>query len=189
MGRATETDDVTVCVSPEFSEQETKTQSISKNVFVCMMEPKHIAGVHVIEQLCFPTPWTECMLENELNNPLSRYLVLLDRENPETVIAYSGYWKIFDEGHITNVAVHPNWRGQKAGTYLMLQMMQLAKAENIQDMTLEVRCSNLIAQNLYKNLGFIAEGKRSKYYEDTGEDALIMWYRANRKEKFHAADS
>jgi ribosomal-protein-alanine N-acetyltransferase len=99
------------------------------------------------------------------------------------VIAYVGYWKIFDEGHITNVAVHPDWRGRKAATYLMQQMMQFAASEGLKDMTLEVRRSNMAAQGLYTKLGFKIEGERPNYYEDNGEDALIMWYRVKKEEE------
>ena len=157
--------------------------AIADAVFICMMEPKHIAGVCVVETLSFAVPWTERMFHDELRNPLSRYVVLLDRQNPGTVIAYAGYWKILDEGHITNVAVHPDWRGRKAAAYLMQQMMQLAATEGLTSMTLEVRRSNLAAQGLYTKLGFAVEGVRPNYYEDNGEDALIMWYRAKKQEE------
>ncbi|MFR6291825.1 MAG: ribosomal protein S18-alanine N-acetyltransferase [Peptococcaceae bacterium] len=159
-------------------QQNLQSSDIAKRVFVCPMELKHIAQVCLLEQLCFSSPWTERMFTEELEkNPLCRYLVLLDRQNPAEVVAYAGYWKVFDEGHITNVAVHPQWQGQKAGTYLMEQMMCFAKAEGVRSMTLEVRQSNQIARRLYEKLGFRAEGIRKKYYEDNQEDAVIMWYR------------
>lgn len=160
------------------TEEPVSTSAIAELVFVCPMEVRHIPQVCEIEEICFASPWNERMFTEELEkNPLSRYVVLLDREQPGRVIAYAGYWKIFDEGHITNVAVRPEWRGKKAGTYLMNQLMQLAAAEGIGAMTLEVRKSNDVAQALYRKLGFREEGVRKKYYEDNGEDALIMWYR------------
>ncbi len=163
--------------------------AIAEEVFVCLMEPKHIAGVCEVENKSFAVPWTERMFYDELNNPLARYVVLLEKQNPGNVIAYVGYWKIFDEGHITNVAVHPEWRGKKAATYLMRQMMQLAASEGLKDMTLEVRRSNLAAQGLYTKLGFAVEGIRPNYYEDNGEDALIMWYRVKSKEEADKYDN
>ncbi len=155
--------------------------NIAEEVFVCLMEPKHLAGVCEVENHSFAVPWTEKMFNDELINPLARYVVLLDKKNPGNVIAYAGYWKIFDEGHITNVAVHPDWRGRKAATYLMQQMMQLAASEGMKAMTLEVRRSNMAAQGLYTKLGFAVEGVRPKYYEDNNEDALIMWYRVKEQ--------
>ena len=163
--------------------------AIAEEVFVCLMEPKHIAGVCEVENKSFAVPWTERMFYDELKNPLARYVVLLDKQNPGNEIAYVGYWKIFDEGHITNVAVHPEWRGKKAATYLMRQMMQLAASEGMKDMTLEVRRSNLAAQGLYTKLGFAVEGVRPNYYEDNGEDALIMWYRVKSKEEADKYDN
>ena len=163
--------------------------SIADEVFVCLMEPKHIAGVCEVENRSFAVPWTERMFHDELINPMARYVVLLDKQQPGHVIAYAGYWKIFDEGHITNVAVHPDWRGRKAATYLMQQMMQLAASEGMNSMTLEVRRSNLTAQGLYTKLGFAVEGVRPKYYEDNGEDALIMWYRARKQEEADTHDN
>ena len=163
--------------------------AIAEEVFVCLMEPKHIAGVCEVENKSFAVPWTERMFYDELKDPLARYVVLLDKQNPGNVIAYVGYWKIFDEGHITNVAVHPEWRGKKAATYLMRQMMQLAASEGMKDMTLEVRRSNLAAQGLYTKLGFAVEGVRPNYYEDNGEDALIMWYRVKSKEEADKYDN
>lgn len=162
---------------------------IVSDVFICLMEPKHIAGVCQVEQHCFAVPWTARMFADELQNPLSRYMVLLDRERPDHVIAYAGYWKIFDEGHITNVAVHPHWRGRKAATYLMKQLMQFAASEGIHAMTLEVRRTNLAAQGLYQKLGFAVEGVRPGYYEDNNEDALIMWYRDEKQEETDANDN
>ena len=163
--------------------------AIAEEVFVCLMEPKHIAGVCEVENKSFAVPWTERMFYDELKNPLASYVVLLDKQNPGNVIAYVGYWKIFDEGHITNVAVHPDWRGRKAATYLMQQMMQFAASEGLKDMTLEVRRSNMAAQGLYTKLGFKIEGERPNYYEDNGEDALIMWYRVKKEEEADSNDN
>lgn len=76
---------------------------ISAQVFVCLMEPKHIDSVCEIEQLCFASPWKAHMFQEELEkNPLCRYLVLLDKKNPSCVVAYAGYWKVLEEGQITN---------------------------------------------------------------------------------------
>ena len=156
---------------------------IADKVFACLMSPSHVESVAELERLSFSVPWSaQAFLDELQGNPTARYFVLLDKNNPAQVVAYGGYWKIFDEGHITNIAVHPQWRNQKAATYLMCQMMQFAKVEGIHAMTLEVRTSNLAAQAVYRKLGFQNEGIRKKYYEDTGEDAIIMWYREPEQE-------
>ena len=83
-------------------QQSSEWNAIAEAVFVCPMEPQHIAGVCEVERGSFPVPWTERMFTDEWNNPLSRYVVWLDRQNPSTVIAYAGYWKRFDEEHHTD---------------------------------------------------------------------------------------
>ncbi|RYD03254.1 hypothetical protein N752_20700 [Desulforamulus aquiferis] len=84
-------------------------------------------------------------------------------------------WLVLDEAHITNVAVHPEYRGKSIGEALMLEMIQQAIIRGAVRMTLEVRPSNMAARELYKKLGFKEKGLRKKYYTDTNEDAIIMW--------------
>ena len=86
-----------------------------------------------------------------------------------------GLWFILDEGHITNVAIAPNYRGQKWGEFLMRSVILKMMNKGMERMTLEVRASNKAAQSLYTRLGFASAGVRKGYYADTGEDALIMW--------------
>jgi ribosomal-protein-alanine N-acetyltransferase len=93
----------------------------------------------------------------------------------ETVVGYGGMWFIIDEAHVTNIAVHPDYRQRKIGEMIVQEMIKTAKENGINGMTLEVRVSNTAAINLYKKLGFVDYGIRKGYYADTGEDALIMW--------------
>jgi ribosomal-protein-alanine N-acetyltransferase len=84
-------------------------------------------------------------------------------------------WIIIDEAHITNVAVHPLYRGKKIGLSLMIKMMNVARMFRARSMTLEVRPSNTVARNMYTKLGFKEHGVRKRYYSDNNEDAIIMW--------------
>ena len=84
-------------------------------------------------------------------------------------------WLVLDEGHITNIAVHPDYRGRGIGEKLVLAMLELARNSGIAGVTLEVRVSNNAAKKLYNKLGFVDSGIRKGYYSDTGEDAVIMW--------------
>lgn len=93
----------------------------------------------------------------------------------ETLAGYAGLWLMLDEAHITTIAVRPNLRGQGLGELLLVGLTDLACALGAKYMTLEVRVSNTVAQNLYKKYGFREEGIRKRYYSDNGEDALIMW--------------
>lgn len=127
-----------------------------------------------IEHTSFTVPWSREAFHNELvNNMFANYLVAETSEG--RVIGYCGAWLIIDEAHITNIALLPNYRGKKIGEGLLKSMMQLAKLKNCYSMTLEVRVSNKVAQNLYRKLGFQDGGIRKQYYSDNGEDALVMW--------------
>lgn len=138
------------------------------------MKVEHIPGVLQIERISFPTPWTQQSFTYEITqNNFACYQVVLNEE--EEVVAYAGMWLILDEAHITNVAVHPNCRGNKLGRVIMLEMMRQAVMRGAVRMTLEVRPSNYMARKLYEKLGFKERGLRKKYYTDTNEDAIIMW--------------
>ena len=126
-----------------------------------------------IERASFSTPWSLEAFKAELkDNEYARYLCL---EFDGQVIGYMGLWFILDEGHITNIAIKPNYRGQHWGEFLMRSVMDKMVEQGMERMTLEVRVSNSAAQSLYKRLGFATAGVRKGYYADTGEDAMIMW--------------
>ncbi len=143
------------------------------DVEVVKMTAEHIDDVMVIEKLSFSTPWSrDAFVEEISNNKFARYLCA--RANGK-VIGYAGFWKVCDEGHITNIAVHPEFRKNKVGSILMERLLDAAVKEGVTAVTLEVRKSNIAAQNLYKKFGFKVAGIRKGYYADNGEDALIMW--------------
>ncbi len=127
-----------------------------------------------IELASFSVPWSRNMLEDELYNDKAYYLVA---EHQGRVAGYAGMWQIFEEGHITNIAVDPAFRRLGIGSLLLDDLIAYAKAQGIQALTLEVRVSNAPAISLYESKGFIAEGRRKRYYSDNNEDALIMWLR------------
>ena len=130
-----------------------------------------VDAVHAIETACFKSPWSKASFYREVTeNACARYMVL--REDGAAV-AYAGVWFVLDEGHITNIAVRPDRRGLGYGERVTRALIQLAVDSGMSWMTLEVRRSNTVAQNLYHKLGFIDVGYRKRYYENS-EDALIM---------------
>ena len=136
-----------------------------------LMTLEDVEAVHAIEAATFKTPWSkESFYHDVTDNPCARYVVL--REDGE-VVAYAGVWFVLDEGHITNIAVRQDRRGLGYGERVTRAMIQLAADSGMNWMTLEVRRSNRVAQNLYHKLGFIDVGYRKRYYENS-EDALIM---------------
>lgn len=128
--------------------------------------------VMVVEHVSFTLPWTRKMLEDELFNSQAYYFVL---EVSGLICGYGGYWKILDEGHITNVAIHSDYRSMGYGRRLLGALIEHARSMEIGAMTLEVRVSNHSAIALYQAYGFESAGIRKRYYSDNQEDALIMW--------------
>jgi ribosomal-protein-alanine N-acetyltransferase len=95
--------------------------------------------------------------------------------SPYPIVGYGGLWLSVDEGHITTIAVAPEYRGRGIGELALNGLIDQALALNADMLTLEVRVSNLVAQQLYLKYGFRPSGTRPRYYTDNSEDALIMW--------------
>jgi len=127
-----------------------------------------------IEEVSYSSPWSRAAFVRELqDNATADYIVA---EIPEYgVVGYCGLWLLLDEAHVTNVAVHPDFRRRGIATELLRVAARRAVARGVASLTLEVRPSNGVARQLYTRLGFIARGRRKRYYSDTGEDAIIMW--------------
>ncbi len=142
------------------------------NLILKEMDSYDIEGVYEVSSLSLKETWTLNAIEKELNNNLATYIVCIEDSK---VIGFVGAWVIASEGQITNVAVHPNFRGKKIGKSLMEKLICTLKDKDCNAITLEVRKSNIVAQNLYKSLGFKEEGIRKGFYEDNKEDAIIMW--------------
>jgi len=137
------------------------------------MNEKHLEQVFEIEKTCFVTPWSYDSLLTELReNSLAVYLVAL---NGADVVGYAGMWHVVNEGHITNIAVKEEHRRKGIGTKILKRFIKIAAERGMMGLTLEVRISNIAAQRMYTKLGFKPEGFRKNYYDDTREDAVIMW--------------
>lgn len=150
-----------------------KTGVNSDQLEIRFMQLSDLDQVVEVDHFSFTTPWTrEAFYHELLHNRLAYYLVA---ELGERVVGYCGTWVVPPEAHVTNIAVHPQFRGQKIGEQLLRALMVVAWYKGASKMTLEVRVSNQVAQNLYHKLGFRIEGRRPKYYTDNQEDAFIMW--------------
>jgi ribosomal-protein-alanine N-acetyltransferase len=138
-----------------------------------MMRETDLPEICAIEQEAFPTPWSEQAFLNELtHNHFAHYIIM---EQASHLIGYAGMWLIIDEAHVTNIAIRKGFRGMKLGERLLAELATRAYQAGAMRMTLEVRPSNRVAQDLYAKFGFINVGVRPGYYSDNGEDALIMW--------------
>ena len=143
------------------------------NVEIRYMSIEDLDSIMQIEHTSFTIPWSKASFAQELqDNDKAVYIIA---HHNEKVMGYGGMWKIIDEAHITNIAVHPDYRNNSIGCQLLQGLINIAKQLNIVSMTLEVRESNHAARRLYAKYGFNEAGKRKKYYEDNQEDAVIMW--------------
>ena len=127
--------------------------------------------VIAIERRAFPTPWSLAMFVLELSKPSG---VCLAASFGNDLVGYLICSRYDDVWHLMNVAVDPSRRRRGVGSALLAEMLD--RAGRGQDRyTLEVRTSNAGAIEMYERFGFTAAGMRRRYYQDTGEDAVIMW--------------
>jgi ribosomal-protein-alanine N-acetyltransferase len=138
-----------------------------------------VPAVMKIEKQAFPKPGRASAYEYEITrNQLASYQALSCQlgDKRSELIGYAGHWFMAEEIHISTIAVHPKWRGRKLGELLFLNSLLLAfeyKRPSATLVTLEVRRSNIVAQNLYRKYRFEIVGERKRYYQGN-EDALIM---------------
>jgi ribosomal-protein-alanine N-acetyltransferase len=135
------------------------------------LKPYDLDEIIAIEQVSFPTPWPRQVFDMELRS--SKSYKRVSKING-TVVGYIIAWKIYDEVHILNLAVHPDHRRKGIGRGLLSDCLMHFSSKGIKSAILEVRVRNKNAISLYETTGFRSIGLRRKYYSDTGEDALVM---------------
>ncbi len=142
-------------------------------VHLVPMRRRHLRSVVRIEAQVYPRPWTHSLFVSELALRSSRayFVARVGRE----IVGYAGLMMSLTDGHVTTIAVDPAWHRRGIGMRLLLALAREGVARGATALTLEVRLSNRGAQELYKRFGFTAVGVRKGYYQDTGEDALVMW--------------
>ncbi len=152
-----------------------------------------VPQVMAIERKSFTLPWSDYTYRHEiLENRNAHYFVArrLDgrviskpaswwgrwfkRETPAPVVGYGGFWIVIDEAHISTIASDVKWRGHGIGELMLLAMIERSIELGAHEVTLEVRVSNAVAQNLYRKYGFEVVGRRPGYYRDNNEDADLM---------------
>ena len=145
----------------------------SRKLIIRKAAESDVPAVEAVEKACFSVPWSyESLYHDILENKLAFYIVA---EIDGKVCGYVGVWKIFDEGHITNVAIAPEYRRMHIASAMLSVLFDVTGAQGIEGYTLEVRAGNRAAIALYEGFGFREAGLRKGYYEDNGEDAIIMW--------------
>jgi [ribosomal protein S18]-alanine N-acetyltransferase len=152
-----------------------------------------VPQVMAIEHQSFTLPWSDYTYRHEiLDNRNAHYFVarrlderaarspvawwghLFKRETKAPVVGYGGFWIVVDEAHISTIASDVKWRGRGVGELMLLAMIDRSIELGAHEVTLEVRVSNTVAQNLYRKYGFEVVGRRPGYYRDNNEDADLM---------------
>jgi len=163
-----------------------------------------IPQVAQIDREAFPGEWvfrSQSAYKRDLDNPSVRYIVacskrdasesegqamqklpwfkrFFSQERPlsvsECIVGFSGFWMMMKEAHIIAIGVRGGYRRLGIGEGLLIETIELAQILDANVVTLEVRASNEIAQELYKKYGFRVVGRRPRYYSSDGEDAIIM---------------
>jgi ribosomal-protein-alanine N-acetyltransferase len=156
--------------------QELKLQSL---------EAEQLEAAVALDRLCLGGLWTLQGYQRELDSPNSELLCLTTQSDGEEVILGLGcFWAILEEAHITLLAVRPDFQGQGLGQMLLLALLKRALLRPLERATLEVRASNDIALSLYRKFDFQVAGRRKGYYQDGGEDALILWLGGLQRDDF-----
>jgi ribosomal-protein-alanine N-acetyltransferase len=139
-----------------------------------LSDEQDLDGVLVVESESFTNPWTRDMYAWELQNR-SMCHILLVRTPGCHVAGFCAFWLVFDEIHINNIAMRPEFRARGIGTALLRQVLAEGQQLGARRATLEVRASNEGARRLYERMGFYVAGIRRNYYSEPVEDALILW--------------
>jgi len=141
------------------------------DVFVRKMSWRDVPDVLKIERISFTTPWSEMAFLKEIYNDYSiTKVAVLDGE----IAGYICATHLLDEGHILNLAVHPDLRRRGIATALVEKVINELKIKGSKSLFLEVRVSNYAATQFYERFGFRTVGYRKDYYALPKEDAVIM---------------
>lgn len=135
---------------------------------------EEIDAMLAIEQASFTNPWTREMYLAELKNQGVSFFFLA-RDKNRRIVGFCSFWRVLDELHINNLAVLPESRRSGVATALLRRVLEEAVRLGTRRTMLEVRRSNVPAQELYQKFGFTVSGVRSKYYTNPPEDALVLW--------------
>ena len=142
------------------------------NFHIRRMTVEDVPAVAKLDQLAFTLPWTDRSFHFEVtSNPASRCWVA---ERGGVIIGVIVAWLLVDEVHIATIATHPDFRRQGIAQALLSHVLKLAAQEGAVSSFLEVRESNIAAQAMYRKFGYEESGRRSRYYKDNNEDAILM---------------
>lgn len=165
------------CIPLSTSQAPQPAQAQPLAILIRPMVLQDVPQVVAVDRLSFALPWSEKSYRFEvLENDASLLWVAETAcpNEPPLVVGMIVVWLVVDEAHVATIAVHPAYRGIGLARRLLAAALRQAIPLGARLATLEVRRSNTVAQALYQRFGFQVVGKRAHYYNDNGEDALIM---------------
>jgi ribosomal-protein-alanine N-acetyltransferase len=151
---------------------------------ILRMRRRHLKGIMAIERQVYPRPWSPNLFLSEMSD--LRHRVYLVAKLGRDVVGYAGLMSYGDEAHVTTIAVDPAHHRQKIGTRLLYELIEESIRMGARAVSLEVRETNIGAQDLYERFGFQKVGKRKGYYQETNEDAYVMWTSDIRSRDYRA---
>ena len=156
------------------------------NLFIRKMTVDDVPAVVELDRKSFSLPWPERSFRFELtDNPASRcWVAELDGKVVGMIVA----WLIVDEAHVATVATHPEYRRQGIGKQLLAHTLRHIMRDGARSSFLEVRESNIAAQEMYRKFGYEATGRRRRYYRDNDEDAILMSLESLNAERLLVAE-
>ena len=135
------------------------------------LSPQRLSEAAEIERLCFSSPWSAGQLAESISLPGSHCLeAVLDGR----LAGYIGFYRVLDEGFVTNLAVRPDLRRKGVGRALLRRLISDCADLGVRAVSLEVRESNAPALALYLSEGFTVDGRRPRFYSRPTEDALLL---------------
>jgi ribosomal-protein-alanine N-acetyltransferase len=138
------------------------------------MRLEDLPEVLEIERRSFAQPWSRPFFEKELATPFAHLTVAVEENGARPmVVGYTCRWRVTDEVHLLNVAIHPEHRGVGHGRELVTAVVEEGRTAGARVVFLEVRAGNVVARRLYRQLGFRDLGIRRGYY-GPGQDAIVM---------------
>lgn len=146
------------------------------------MRRRHLRAVLRIEERTQSHGWSLGLFLAELSRtragasggrPADRsYLVATHRGR---VVGFGGMLFVAGDGHLVTLSTDPDWQRRGVATRILVALCREAISAGCDQLTLELRASNTAALALYRRFGFAPAGVRRGYYEDNGEDALVLW--------------
>ena len=146
--------------------------SQANNYIIENFSEHHLDDVMDIEMHANPTPWTKQTFEKILELRSLSFVIILNSK----IVGFCIANKVLDECHLQNISVLETMRRQGVGNFMLDILKKRMHLSDIKTILLEVRKSNKVAQDFYRENGFQELSIRKDYYQTKNgrEDAIIM---------------